>query len=811
MKSIGWGTRAAVPFTGFFVIGFVLVIVPCLEGAPSGFPVTDGLVVFMDAEAVEVDEGGRVLRMLDRSGWENHAEAELNAAPMLVRKATPAGRDAARFDGITQHLAIASNPAAFDGRGKTTLAVFRASQLGLRRMVNLGYATMDAGNPSASGRASTHSVYTHASGAVRVENRTATGSSVAVSTPSGTIGPGGFFLGGNLWKENGDTIAIVRDEENQRGTGTATGANANPAGHTVTRIGAGGGVLPSDFFAGDLAAVVIFNRALSETELLAVEGYLYETYLRRRDPRDEYAAWAVSLGFDGDEADPGADPDGDGITNLEAFTFGIDPRNVDRSRLPRMEFRSADGDRRPVFTLNRHWSTDTIVSVSPDLLEWHSRPSDLILVESTVETLTVAPSARGWGGSRFLRVSVSLDGGPAWIELGRRAFGTILATGTAPSSVSPGTPVVPMWEAPYADASKPAGGFPLAAEAQHREVWKPQTREDGAFNHHAALTYADGRFLAMWSNHPLGEDASGQRVLFSEAASGAFWSEPRELFRAPDEIRDRGEPGVSLRPDRWVTVDGRCFAVVYARTQGMSNSSLPIAREIDEDGALGEPFSLRPEGRTGVLPVYMRGGNPYWNPADAERIRQWYVTNEVVSWWAQSGEGVPGSAVDGANMIEPLTYRAADGEPVLLLRFHPSGGLRHNNRMYVSFRDANGAWAPPYPTDIPDSPSRTEAIALPDGTVLLIGNHMAPELDAGSYLFRDPLTVAVSSDGYRFDRVYALRAGAPAGYRFDGIGGRTGGFAYSSSLVRDGWLYTLYSVGKEDIAITRVPLHSFGF
>src|SRR5690606_34135233 len=129
----------------------------------------------------------------------------------------------------------------------------------------------------------------------------------------------------------------------------------------------------------------------------------------------------------------------------------------------------------------------------------------------------------------------------------------------------------------------------------------------------------------------------------------------------------------------------------------------------------------------------------------------------------------------------------------------------HNNRMYVSFRDSDGSWAVPYPTDIPDSPNRTEAVVLDDGRVLLIGSQIA-ELDSGEYLPRDPLTLAVSDDGYQFDRVFALRHGAPREYRFDGIGGRTLGFAYNSSVVRDGWLYTLYSIGKEDIAVTRLPL-----
>jgi hypothetical protein len=130
----------------------------------------------------------------------------------------------------------------------------------------------------------------------------------------------------------------------------------------------------------------------------------------------------------------------------------------------------------------------------------------------------------------------------------------------------------------------------------------------------------------------------------------------------------------------------------------------------------------------------------------------------------------------------------------------------HNNRMYVSFSDSLDQWPALHPTDIPDSPSRAEAVTLADGTVLLIGNQIAHTFDTALYLDRDPLTVAVSADGLVFDRVFALRADAPRQFRFAGIGGRNLGFGYSSSLVHDGWLYTLYSIGKEDMAITRVPI-----
>lgn len=124
----------------------------------------------------------------------------------------------------------------------------------------------------------------------------------------------------------------------------------------------------------------------------------------------------------------------------------------------------------------------------------------------------------------------------------------------------------------------------------------------------------------------------------------------------------------------------------------------------------------------------------------------------------------------------------------------------------MSFNNGAGKWGIPYPTDIPDSPSRAQAITLDGGTVLLIGNQNVPEYDQALYLDRDPMTISVSKDGYTFDRVYALRTDSPTKYRFTGVRGRNPGYGYSSSIVHEGWLYTLYSIGKEEMGVTRLPL-----
>ena len=120
-------------------------------------------------------------------------------------------------------------------------------------------------------------------------------------------------------------------------------------------------------------------------------------------------------------------------------------------------------------------------------------------------------------------------------------------------------------------------------------------------------------------------------------------------------------------------------------------------------------------------------------------------------------------------------------------------------------------WTSPIPTDMPDSGSRTCAAPLPDGKgIYLVGN----QIDRG----RDPVTIATSHDGLTWDNAWAVRYGAPP-VRYPGEA-KGPGFQYPGALllqpsdllgeeggaVEESTLIVCYSVGKEDIALTRVPL-----
>ncbi|MCB8995392.1 MAG: exo-alpha-sialidase [Bacteroidales bacterium] len=361
--------------------------------------------------------------------------------------------------------------------------------------------------------------------------------------------------------------------------------------------------------------------------------------------------------------------------------------------------------------------------------------------------------------------------------------------------------VVPMWGV---GIPRNSSLFSTIQEAEHAIVWQPKSLTDGAYNHYACLANFKGKFYAMWGNNTIGEDAPGQRVLFSTSDSWGTWSDAKELFPAPGPLKPRSEVGIHLKPDRWAIIEDVLYAIVYIHEAGR----YPIACSVNENGLVGNPFLLDSLSSNSSLPEFMQqiDISQLLTPS-SPKLKQWYIDNDQINWWADSESGVIRNGIDGSQLIESFIYRAKDNTKVIMMRcWGTSSNPVHNNRMYVSFKDENGDWGLLYPTDIPDSPSRSQAITLDDGTVLLIGNQIAPEFDKAIYLDRDPMTVAVSKDGFIFDEVYNLRIKAPNYYRFSGIGGRNPGFAYSSSLVFEGWLYTLYSVGKEDMEITRVPL-----
>ncbi len=425
-----------------------------------------------------------------------------------------------------------------------------------------------------------------------------------------------------------------------------------------------------------------------------------------------------------------------------------------------------------------------------------------------------------WNGDRDEKLADTACGDLRIGGVAKAATEELPMTG---NKTSKGTPIVHMWDCPRPDSAKPGGGYPILEGATHTKVYHA-TPETGGYSHHARLTVHDGVFYAMWSNQPHGEDSPGQFVRFSVSRDGTTWSDPRRLFPPYGEIKGFHQVGPHGTAAGWVVWEGRVYGVMtLTDCVGFANSDRSSMRDQqDADhrfmvrehiGVVARRVDATDAGSSLGPIVRLPGGKVLMaseplakelTPANEMLRATAEALHHAVAARSPAGER---TAVDTLRLCEPIYYRAKDGKHVCLLRDD-----EYSHRMYVSVSDDGKTWPAAQPTDIPDSPSQSDAVMLGDGTVLLIGNQMAPRFDNPGeikHYGRDPLMVSVSADGYVFTRAFALRTGRQK-FRVPNVGGRDGGGQYPSGLVYNGWLHVLYSMGKEDIWISSVALRDLG-
>lgn len=362
------------------------------------------------------------------------------------------------------------------------------------------------------------------------------------------------------------------------------------------------------------------------------------------------------------------------------------------------------------------------------------------------------------------------------------------------------------------DTNRADAGFDIIPGAVHYTVF-PGSEELGMFNHGPMLAYFEDRLFVTWYSHRRYEDAPGTRALFSYTIdkvrldnSGLGqgqpikWSQPQVLIDSIGDMAGKDSLGVAMWPVLEV-VDNRLYVhatvkqIIGWQGEGTTTSptyeNLPrIAREITADGKPTKQLywmsSTTPQGIENILPFTK--ATPIQTGRGLDKL------NMVLS---QRGRNYPyPQSLDGAEFCEPTYFTRPDGKEVGVYR-----DLKRSLRLYAAIRNnPTNPWSPALQTNIPDSPSKTVAGSLPDGSIYLIGNFL------DNLWLRDPLLLAHSKDGINFDKVYAIRCGA-AQVREKTPGDHKGpGFQYPDAVVIGDSLWISYSISKEQIALSRIPL-----
>ncbi len=322
-------------------------------------------------------------------------------------------------------------------------------------------------------------------------------------------------------------------------------------------------------------------------------------------------------------------------------------------------------------------------------------------------------------------------------------------------------------------------------ESDHHLVFRGEKDKSG-YNNHAYLAHHDGRFWAMWSCAPRDGGHPGQEVRFATSKDGVEWSESSVLAQPAEGL-------YSIARGLWVR-NGELLAL-SARCRGKTTQTVVEALEVrrwDENrgtwvkaGEIGEKLI------NNFAPILTPGGNwlmPY-RERELNRVDGVLIggVKDVGAWQRVK---FPGSKHDRFTEADPVIR--ADGS----IAVH----LRDNNNEGFLFRsistDGGKSFTEPVQTNFPDCKSKHYCFKLNNGIYLLINN---PES-------RKTLRVSGSADGKVFTSTAILRRN-PTKTRNPGHD-KSPSFTYPHAIERDGAVYVIYAVNRDDIAITRVPVRT---
>lgn len=325
-----------------------------------------------------------------------------------------------------------------------------------------------------------------------------------------------------------------------------------------------------------------------------------------------------------------------------------------------------------------------------------------------------------------------------------------------------------------------------------------------ATDHYAngvVMTAFKGRLYCMWQSSPKDEDSDETWVAYSVSADdGMTWTAPRPLALATDEMYCTSggwlvrEDTLTAFIDTWQKgLQPRGGRTSYmTTTDGETWSRLQPVRMADGSEMAGvleqDPYTLADGRIVGashlmpglhVCPVFTDDptGHSGWQSA----------TFESEDAGKQSRE------------LEPSQYEQPDGTVVMLFRDQKSTF----RKLAAVSHDRGETWSKPQATNIPDARTKQCAGNLSDGTAYMV---CCP----ANGKWRWPLVLLLSQDGVRFDKAVLLRSGQADDLpprRYEGRY-KTLGFNYPKAFVHNNSLYIGYSVNKEDVECTIVPLSS---
>lgn len=327
------------------------------------------------------------------------------------------------------------------------------------------------------------------------------------------------------------------------------------------------------------------------------------------------------------------------------------------------------------------------------------------------------------------------------------------------------------------------------------------------YNHAPMLAYAHGRFYCQYLNNPFGEHIPPGVTMLARSADGKHWTRPQVLFPVyftadPDDASITYHY-MHQRMGFYIAPNGRFLTMAfYGPPYGDGIGR--VVREIYPDDSLGPIYFIRiNDNWKGPLhyPLYTASPDKGFVEACqsflADKIRriQWWEENQFAqdrdeffraTWGGNIGRSRPAKAF--------CFYTRPDGAVV---------GFFKSRWVTITY-DQGQTWSPLVQCKtLTYGGAKIWAQRLDNGQYALVYN--PTNSDA-----RHPLSVAIGNDGILFDHLANVHSEVPP-KRYWGREKRPGpqyvrGIIEGNGNPPGDDLWVVYSVNKEDIWISRIPI-----
>ncbi|MGB8226682.1 MAG: glycosyl hydrolase family 65 protein [Sedimentisphaerales bacterium] len=326
------------------------------------------------------------------------------------------------------------------------------------------------------------------------------------------------------------------------------------------------------------------------------------------------------------------------------------------------------------------------------------------------------------------------------------------------------------------------------------------------YNHAPMLAYFNGRFYCQYLTNPTGENIPPGITMLTCSADGKNWTKPQVIFPIYFTANDDASIVFKCMHQRmgfYIAPNGRFLTFgFYGSNDG--NGVGRVVREIYKDNLLGPIYFIRvndnykgqanyPLYTTSVDKGFIEACNAFL--ADKIRRMQWWeedcFTKDKddfyrVPWIIDKGRKKPGKAF--------CFYTRPDGEVIGFFK----------DRWVTTTKDKGQTWSQPVKCKtLTYGGAKIWAQRLDNGQFALVYNPT-------NSLARHPLSIATSDDGILFDNLVNVHGEVPL-ERFWGREKRPGpqyvrGIIEGNGNPPGSDLWVVYSVGKEDIWISRIPV-----